>query len=635
MRRAITLFLYIAAAILAHAAGFDTMMPKPLRLEQGAGRELLKPGLRVSVPAQSPSRVREIAEVFAEALKEQTSLACKLAASDAIEPGAVTFILQTPSSADVCARESYSLEVGGKGIVVASSSTEGLLWGAQTLLQGIECENGQYYIGHASINDQPARTWRGLMLDPSRSFLELDFVRRTIRVMSAYKMNMLHLHLIDDQSWAFETKAFPKCNRPGEKFYTQDELRELVKYAARYGVEIVPELDFPGHSHAEIAAYPQLDCEGRTREMNDSILCPGKAFTWEFMEKVIAEVAAIFPSRYLHLGADEPFAIKRWKDCPDCQLRMKAKGVATLDAFYHTFVMDLNDIAKRNGKKLIVWNDAIHPGVEPMPPREITIHAWTNHKNAQALAAAGYTMINSSYAPLYLTSFGVREGVALSAVRDWNPTLFGAEDPRPGAARVKYAKLPPRALILGGQACMWATEQGLVEKRLYPRALCVAETLWSEGRAGDLADFEARWPVHERRLAQLGVSPEYRRPAVPLFEDAKRGADPLESAKEYRDFILTFELDTETTPGFCGITVRGGYPVPVTPPPGHVLMRSLRDLKGWHSYELTARGSVITLTVDGCMAWSVSDAAMQGGPIRLMPADRVKQCRNIMIRELE
>jgi hexosaminidase len=624
MRRAITLLLYIAAATLTHAAGFNTMIPKPLRLEQGAGRELLKPGLRMNIPAQSSARIREIAEVFAEELKEQTSLACKLVSSDAIEPGAITLLLQTPSAPESCARESYSIEIDERGIVVAAASAEGLLWGAQTLLQGIENEKGPYHIRHARINDQPARAWRGLMLDPSRSFLDLAFIRRTIRVMSAYKMNVLHLHLIDDQSWAFESKAFPECNRPGEKYYTQDELRELVRYAARYGVELLPELDFPGHSHAEVSAYPQLDCEGMAREMNDAILCAGKPFTWEFMEKVVAEVAAIFPSRYIHLGADEPFAIKRWKNCPDCQARMKSKGCDTIEAFYHTFVSDLDDIAKHNGKQLIVWNEAIHPGVEPMPPRDIIIHAWTNHKNAQAMAAAGYTIINSSYAPLYFTSFGLRQGVALSAVKDWDATLFGAENPRPDAARVKYAKLPPRAMILGGQACMWATEQGLVEKRLYPRALCMAETLWAEGRAGDLADFETRWPAHESRLGRFGVSPEYKHPPMPLREDEK-----------YRDFILTFELDTETTVDFSGITIRDDYKVRVTPPPGHILMKSLRDLKSWHTYELTARGPVVTLTIDGCMAWSVSNAGVRSGRIAVSRADGVKQYRNIAIRKLD
>ncbi|MDR1011501.1 MAG: family 20 glycosylhydrolase [Opitutaceae bacterium] len=633
MRRAITLLLYIAAATLAHAAGFTTMMPKPLRLEQGAGREPLKPGLRVNIPAQSPARIREIAEVFAEYLKEQTSLACKLVSSDAIEPGAVTLILQTPSVAEACASESYSIEINEKGIVVAAASTEGLLWGVQTLLQGIEHENGQHYIRHASINDQPARAWRGLMLDPARSFLDLAFIRRTIRVMSAYKMNVLHLHLIDDQSWAFESRAFPKCNRPGEKYYTQDQLRELVKYAARYGVDVLPELDFPGHSHAEVAAYPQLDCEGKTRGMNDTILCAGKPFTWEFMEKVIAEVAAIFPSRYIHLGADEPFAMKRWKDCPDCQARMKARGVTTLESFYHTFVIDLNDIVKRNGRRLIVWNEAIHPGVAPMPPKDITIHAWTNYKNAQTMAAAGYTIINSSYAPLYLTSFGLRQGVALSAVKAWDATLFGAENPKPGAASVKYARLPPGALILGGQACMWATEQGLVEKRLYPRMLCTAETLWAEGRAGDLADFEIRWPAHERRLDKFGVSPEYKRTPGTLFDG--KTSDLRSSEKKYCDFILTFELNTDETPVFSGFVLRDNFRLNVTPPAGHVLMRSLRALKGWHTYEVTARDSVISLTIDGCMAWSVSNADVRTGHIILQEAGKVNACRNITLRNLD
>lgn len=630
-QRLVILFLMLAVPALANAAGFDSMMPKPLRLDPGEGRETLVSGLRINIAPGSPARVREIAEVFSYELKEQTSLAGTLAVSDAIEPGAVTFILQTTPVPGAFAPESYSLEVGAKGIVIAAASTQGLLWGAQTLLQGIENEGGRYHVRHASITDQPARAWRALMLDPARSFLGLDFIRRTIRVMSAYKMNVLHLHLIDDHSWSCESRAFPKCNRPGEKYYTHDELRELVRHAARYGVEVIPEVDFPGHAQAHVNAYRWLDCEGKSRIMNQAILCAGKASTWEFVEKVIAEMASIFPSRYIHLGGDEPMAIKRWSDCPDCQSRMKAKGVDTLDAFYHTFVIDLNDIAKRHGKQTIVWNDAFHPGVAPMPPRDIIVHAWKDYKNVLPLAADGYTILNASNLPLYFSSFGLAAGLPLSEAKAWDATLFGV---RRIQGKVLYEKFPPRAMILGGQALMWATEQGLVEKRLYPRTLCLADTLWAEGRAGDLADFEARWVAHEPRIKRFGVSPEYKHAATPLFENATPGSDPLRSLEKYGDFILTFEMETDATLEFSGITVRDDYKVYVTPP-GKTLGSVLRKLKGWKTYELTMRGSVATLTINGYMAWSASNADTRAGHVTVTKADGAKAYRNFTIRKLD
>jgi len=620
------------------STGFDALIPKPLTLTyaQPAARVTLTSPLRIHIPthAQTPARVREIAELLADELASQFSLTATISLSDAIEPGAITLILQTPAVPEAIAPESYSLEVTSAGIVLAAPTPQGLLWSVQTLLQGIDKVGGASSsltreqdapatLPAVSITDAPARPFRGLMLDPARSFLDLDFIRRTIRVMSACKMNLLHLHLIDDLSWAYESKAFPKCNRPGDKYYTQDELRALVAYAARYGVEILPELDFPGHTHTALEAYPQLDCEGKTREVDDSVLCPGKPFTWEFIEKTVAEIAAIFPSRYIHLGGDEPFASKRWPNCPDCQARMKTKNVTTLEAYYHTFIADLDDIAKRHGKQLIVWNEAIHPGVAPMPPRDIIILVWKDLKNAQAMAAAGYTIINASATPLYLSSFGRRQGVALPAVKAWDATLFGADRPKPDATKAKYEKLPPRAMILRGEACLWATEQSLVEKRLYPRAICVAENLWSEGRSGDLADFETRWPLFQARLDRFGVSPEYKTPPEPLRPD-----------ETYSDFILNFELEADATADFTGLTVRDDYKVNVTAPPGRKFSSTPNNMKGWHACELTARGSVLTLTIDGRTAWSISNAAPRPGRITLSPAAGVKQYRNVTIRKI-
>jgi hexosaminidase len=353
------------------------------------------------------------------------------------------------------------------------------------------------------IVDWPTFGWRALLLDPARSFLDFDFLRRTIRVMSAYKLNILHLHLIDDQSWRFESKLFPKLNRPGEAFYTQTELNELVTFAARYGVEIIPELDFPGHAMTAVQAYPELDCEGKARPLNEAIFCAGKPFSWTFMEQVIAEAVAVFPAPYLHLGADEPFAIKRWATCPNCQARMKLKGVTSTAALYHTFVDDLNQLVKRHGKKLIVWNDAIQPRVEPLPSKDILIDAWFDLEKVRPLAEAGYMLINSSRRPLYLSSMGLRAGYPLETVWQWRATTFGTERRQPLEAGVTFETLPGR--VLGGQASAWATEQTSLQPRLYPRLLAVAERLWADDGKSDFANFQLRVAHHNVRLRQLGV----------------------------------------------------------------------------------------------------------------------------------
>ena len=510
------------------------------------------------------------------------------------------------------------------------------------------------------------------MVDPVRSFLDLDFLRRTIRVMSAYKLNILHLHLIDDHAWRFETKAFPLCNRPGEPRYTQAELKELVAFAQRYGVEIIPEFDFPGHAHAAVTAYPDLDCEGKPRAMDEAIFCAGKPFTWEFMDKVIAEAVAIFPSKYIHVGADEPFAVKRWNTCPFCQSRMKAKGVTTTTALYHTFVSDLDELVKRHGRKMMVWNDAITPGTEPMPSNDILIDAWVNENKVQALTEAGYTIVNSSNRPLYLTSYGQRKGFSLRAVWQWNPRVFGLKAARTSDPDLKTIPLPENARILGGQACAWATEQGLMEQRLYPRLLAVAETLWSGEARGDLEGFSARMEArHWARLHRLGVPDIEKLPAETIFagSDLREWTagrptkfavvgdvlhappadaavvDQLITTKKYQNFILRFERRSDVNTGETGFTIRcdgdspngvaRGFVVHSSPPPGmKVVAGDVSALKGWNEFELVARGSVVSLTINGYLAWSVVDPSPRVGAIALRGDGDGFDVKNISIRSL-
>jgi hexosaminidase len=486
------------------------------------------------------------------------------------------------------------------------------------------------------------------MLDPVRSWLDLDFLWRTVRVMSAYKLNVLHLHLIDDHAWRFESKAWPKCNAPNEPRYSQAELRELVRVAARYGVEIVPEFDVPGHSMTAVNAYPELDCERKPRAMNEAIFCAGRPFTLEFIDRLVGESAQIFPSRFIHLGADEPYAIKRWATCSDCQAKMQARGVTTVEALYHTFVADLNEIAKRHGKTLIVWNDAIHPGVEPMPPKDIVIDGWVGFESVGPLAQAGYTLLNSSSGPLYLTSFGLREGLPLAAVLAWDATKFAHPRARRGDTMLKYEALPPAAKILGGHASAWATEQRLMERRLYPRLPAFAEDLWSEGQPHAAPEFQARFDAgHLARLRKLGVPDDDALPVEKLFAAGaaaivKPSAAPnraLASARGYRDFALTFEVRRSDADEDTGVRVRtnpqGGFVIRAAPPPGWVMSKGLVSAQGWNRCEVVARGAVISLTINGGLAWSVIDPTPRTGPIVFTAADDNHQFRNIEVRNLD
>lgn len=649
----------------AAAEARPPLMPRPAVAHYTDRWLPLPEGLCFVVPPDAPARVREIAEVLCEEARAREGLAARIVpASDAA--GAV--LLRLVPGGTAADAEAYTLSIN-RTIAVEASDTRGLLWGGQTLLQSLERHADGLVLRCGTITDRPGRAWRALLLDPARSFLDLDFLRRTLRTMSAYKLNVLHLHLIDDQAWRFETRAFPRCNPHGEPCYTQEELRALVAYAARYGIEIVPEFDFPGHSRAAIAAYPALDCAGEVRTADDSLLCGGKAFTREFIAGIVAEAAAVFPSSYLHLGADEPFALKRWGECADCRRRMQELGVTSLESLYQSFVLDLNAIVRRHGKQLVVWNDAFHPGVKPAPTQDIIIDAWRDYANAANWAGAGHTLINSSTGPLYLTSWGLNEGLPLAAVQSWNATRFASPDPKRGDQTVRSEPLAAAARILGGQACAWATEQGLVERRLYPRLLAVAEALWAEGRTGDLADFTARWqPAQERRLQALGVRAEAALPEAVLFDGhgttawqivgapaftataealaSVGGSSPgwLRTRESFGDFILTFErwspvASPETgvlwgcAPGQEPAAAPVGQSVSARPPPGFIPTGSLYPARQWNHYELVVRHRIVSLTINGRLAWSVAVPTPVSGALSLVPADGV-QFRAIGLRRL-
>lgn len=636
------------------AAASPSLIPLPSSSRHERGWFRLGPGLRIVVAAGAPARAAEIADVLREGLFELAGVGAVVEPDQGRRPEG-TISLSLDAGAFPGEPEAYRLKVGRSAKIIASDP-RGLLWGAQTFIQSIEPTAAGPAVRRGTVTDRPHRSWRGLMLDPVRSFLDLDFIRRTIRVMSAYKLNVLHLHLIDDEAWRFESKAWPKCNRPGEPLYTQADLRGLVTFAERYGVEIVPEFDVPGHSMTAVNAYPELDCERRTRAMNEAILCAGRAFTREFIDRLVAEAAEVFPSAFIHLGADEPYAIKRWAECPDCRARMAREGVTSVDALYHVFLRDLDGIAKSHGKRLIVWNDAIHPGVEPMPPLDILVDAWFNLAVVAPLAASGYVILNSSQGPLYLTSFGLGEGLPLAAVLAWNATRFPDPPAEMGDRALKYQSLAPQAKVLGGHASAWATEQSLVERRLYPRLLAVADDLWSERKASDAAEFEKRYRAgHEERLRRLGVPDDGEGTSETPFPGGSGavlapGATPpgwIATVRTCRDFRLAFEWRASPSPegAHTGVLIRcapgpdkgaapEGLPIVAAPPPGRVMSSGARPSDGWNRCEVAARGPVVSLTINGILAWSIVDPAPRAGLIVLKGMGPGHEFRNVRLWRL-
>jgi hypothetical protein len=287
--------------------------------------------------------------------------------------------------------------------------------------------------------------------------------------------------------------------------------------------------------------------------------------------------------------------------------------------------------------------------MEPMPPKDILIDAWVNPAEVKALAEAGYTLINSSNRPLYLSSYGQRDGFPFSAVWQWTPRVFGLREARSNEADLKSTPLPEGTKVIGGQACAWASDQWIMERRLYPRLLAVAETLWSGGNRGDYAGLQTRVAAgHLARLHALGVPDQELLPVETIFADATVavGAPPQWAGKKYRDFILTFDRQAEENTGETGFVIRcdasgpagapQGFVVHSSAPPGMKLVAGdVSALKGWNHFELVARGPVVSLTINGYLAWSVTDSAPRSGLIALVASGRDFEVKNVRVRSLD
>ncbi|MCI1741713.1 MAG: beta-N-acetylhexosaminidase [Prevotella sp.] len=448
--------------------------------------------------------------------------------------GDISLVLRRPSGAD---DESYTLSVTGKRIIVKAGSYRGVIDGISSLRQLLPDEiessgiarNVKWTIPDVEIADRPAYRWRGLMLDVARHFYTKKEVERFLDMMALYKFDKLHWHLTDSQGWRIEIKKYPLLTRNGawrkpididqncmnrertEKnpdfiipsgrfkvvngdslyggYYTQKDIREIVKYAAVRGIDVIPEIDMPGHSDAAIANYPYLSCFDNPH--SGSSICPGKDSTMEFCKNVYKEIFSMFPYHYVHIGGDEVDKTN-WKKCSYCQSRIKSEGLASEEELQSWFVHQMEHFFNAHGRRLIGWDEILEGGLSPTA----TVDWWrsefgdvvkktTDHGNEVILCPTSfcyfdYSQDNNTLKRLYL-------GNILPA---------GLSDSQ-------------KKLIKGMQANIW-TEQIPSEKRLqfmvFPRALALAERAWTKSDLQSWDSFSGRLPEQLRRLDVMKVN---------------------------------------------------------------------------------------------------------------------------------
>ncbi|MCX7679853.1 MAG: beta-N-acetylhexosaminidase [Spirochaetes bacterium] len=404
--------------------------------------------------------------------------------------------------------ESYRITIDPSRITISATTERGLFWGSRSFLQLIihaarNCEN-VISIPCAQIYDEPAFRWRGLNLDCARHFMSKEYIFKTIDVLSLYRMNVLHLHLTDDQGWRVEIKKYPLLTeigawrkQNGKKyggFYTQKEIKEIVEYANRRHVLVVPEIDMPGHVQAAIASYPHLSCMGEKIEVSTrwgihkDVLCVGKESTFDFVKDVLDEAIALFPSKYFHIGGDECLTL-RWKRCEYCQMRIKNENLPNEKALHGYFVTRVASYLKLKGKILIGWDEIAESNL----PENAVVQSWRGFKGAEIAAASGCKAIVSPTSHCYfdygLTYTGLKKVYSFSPIPPMLP--FGDEH-----------------LIMGSEACMWTefAPEGKVDYMLYPRLLVLSEALWSSSQRKNFNEFLPRLRAQYPLLTALKVS---------------------------------------------------------------------------------------------------------------------------------
>ena len=510
-----TAFVFpLFCAVVVHAAA-PALMPLPAKVDLAEGA--LPIDSSFGVAADTDARLAPAVKRFLARVARQTGIFPAPSGSAATLAIACAPCTALPALGQ---DESYQLDVTPSGANLQAATVAGALHGMETFLQLIQPGPDGFQAPAVHIADQPRFAWRGLMLDCSRHFLPLEVIERNLDAMAAVKLNVFHWHLSDDQGFRAESKLYPKLQQFGSDgaFYTQDQMREVVAYAAARGIRVVPEFDIPGHTLSWLVGYPELAAGagpfeiGRHFGIFDPVLDPTRDETYTFLDGFIGEMAALFPDPFFHVGGDEVNG-KAWKESAAVQAFGKAHGLKDTLALQTYFNQRILKVLRKYGKNMIGWDEILGPDL----PRDAVIQSWRGADSLATAAAQGYRGILS--APYYLDHA--------------RPAAYHyAADPLAGPA----AQLTPEqaAHILGGEACMWSelVDAETVDSRVWPRTAAIAERFWSIRELTDVDSMYARMEAVSRLLEWTGVT--HRSSYVEML-DRLAGARPVEPLRVLAD----------------------------------------------------------------------------------------------------
>ncbi len=557
-----TLSLFVVAANAQPVSNRPALIPEPVSLVIGTG--VFKLPLSPVIQASDPASLG-VAELLKSRLAAATGNKVSISSSNHL--GSIHFILNKKPDT-MLGTEGYRLTVTTKEITIRANQPAGLFYGCQTVYQllpreiesKVPVKNINWQLPCVQVIDYPRFGWRGLMFDVSRHFFSKQDVKDFIDQMVKYKYNLLHMHLTDDEGWRVEIKSLPRLTEVGAwsvkrvgtfgrfsqptpdepknygGFYTQDDIRELVRYAQDRFVNILPEVDVPGHSLAAVVSYPDLSCtpgadtyhvragekiinwtDSGQVALQDNTLCPANEKVYEFLDKVFTEIAALFPFEYIHIGGDE-CSKNFWKKSAAITDLMQKEGLKTMEEVQSYFEKRIGKIIESKGKKFIGWDEILEGG---LPPNALVM-SWRGIKGGIAAAKAGHQVVMSpdKYVYLdYMQSDRVIEPPVYASLR--LKTCYGFE-PVPDSVEERF--------ILGGQGNLW-TEQVYntrhVQYMVWPRAFAISETFWSPKEKKNWDDFASRVESHFTRFDEAQI--KYARGMFdPIFKPRKTDSTHIE-----------------------------------------------------------------------------------------------------------
>lgn len=461
--------------------------------------------------------------------------------------------------ADRLAQNAYRMEVTQSGIAITANNPESVINAITTLVQIAYLQKDGSSIPFLRMEDSPRFGYRGLHLDVSRHFFPISFLEKYIDLMAIYKLNTFHWHLTDGAGWRLEIKQYPRLtekaawrnyvtwkewwNSPRRYvemgtpnayggFYTQQEARDLVKYAARKGITIIPEIEMPGHSEEVLAVYPELSCSGMP--YSNSEFCIGNEETFTFLTNVLSEVIDIFPSKYIHIGGDEA-SKESWKVCPKCQKRIKDENLKDVSGLQSYTIKRVETFLKTQNRKLIGWDEILEGGLAP----DATVMSWRGEEGGVKAANSGHDVIMTPGSPMYFDSYQSDPMDQPETLGGYNPLhKVYAYDPVAKGIEEKNRKH-----VLGVQANAWAeympTDEQ-VEYMVFPRALALSEVAWTSPEKKDWEDFEARLQDHYILLQRLNVNyyrPSFKPSILATYNTESKGSSISISSEQYQSII--------------------------------------------------------------------------------------------------